>query len=131
MAELLGQPQATYATKITAMGANQLTVVRDLDAMTQTVELTLPAVATVRAELNVPRYETPIEIQASFDKPMTVMTDQDLDLDPARLGQAGSPTKVRKIYEPAPVRREAKRLGDTAEAAVDSLLAIMQGQGLL
>ncbi|MFD1399584.1 electron transfer flavoprotein subunit beta/FixA family protein [Lacticaseibacillus suilingensis] len=130
MAVNLNQPQATYATQLTANG-NQLTVVRDLDSLTQTVELTLPAVVTVRAEANTPRYETPLHIQQSFEKQVTIWRDTDLALDPAKLGQTGSPTVVRKVYAPEAKTRAQQPLASEPAAAVDQLLVIMQQHGLI
>lgn len=131
VAEDLGLPQATFAEKITVLGATTLQVTRDLDQLTQTVELTLPSVITVRSELNQPRYETPKNIQASFSKPLLTWTEADLTLDVNQIGQAGSPTVVRKVYAPTPTTRAATPLPTDPTAAAGELLTIMQQHGLL
>ncbi|KRN21543.1 electron transfer flavoprotein subunit beta/FixA family protein [Lacticaseibacillus camelliae] len=127
----LDQPQATFAEKIQPLDAQHLVVDRDLGAETQSVQLTLPAVITVRAEANQPRYESPVAIQQSLTKPLTTWTDQDLTLDVKRIGQAGSPTIVRKVYAPQPTTRAAKPLPQDPQAAARELLNILQAQGLL
>lgn len=127
----LDLPQATFASKLQPLDDGHLVVERDLGAVTQTVQLTLPAVATVRAEANQPRYESPVAIQQSLTKPLTAWTDQDLTLDPKRIGQAGSPTIVRKVYAPAPTTRAAQPLPEAPKAAAKALLDILQAQGLL
>lgn len=127
----LDLPQATFAAKIQPLDAQHVAVDRDLGAAVQTVQLTLPAVITVRAEANRPRYETPVAIQQSLKKPLTTWTDQDLTLDASRIGQAGSPTVVRKVYAPAPATRAAKPLPEAPQDAAKALLDILQAQGLL
>ncbi|KRO17701.1 electron transfer flavoprotein subunit alpha beta [Lacticaseibacillus saniviri JCM 17471 = DSM 24301] len=131
VAEELTLPQATFVTKIASSDAQHVTVIRDLDQALQTVELTLPAVATVRGELNQPRYETPINIQNSFKKPLTTWNEKDLVLDQQRIGQAGSPTIVRKIYAPEPVNRQAVALPEDPDRAASELLKILQANGLI
>lgn len=130
-AEFLDEPQATFASKLTLADDNHLTVLRDLDDRQETVRLSLPAVVSVRSEMNHPRYETPVNIQRSFEKPLTTWTEQDLNLDASRLGLAGSPTAVTKIYAPEPTTRGAKALTGTPAEAVDQLLAILQRQNLV
>lgn len=130
-AELLDQPQATFVSKITPSGDNSLRVVRDLDDRQQTVKLTLPAVITVRSELNTPRYETPVNIQDSFAKPLTVWNEQDLALDGSTIGLAGSPTVVTRVYEPEAAGRQAKALSSDPKQAVDELIALLQQQNLI
>lgn len=104
---------------------------RDLEQQLQTIELTLPAVITVRSELNTPRYETPRNIQQSFKKPLISWSDADLALDLNRIGQAGSPTAVRKIYAPTQQQRQAQPLAKSADRAATELLTILQKHGLL
>lgn len=130
-AELLGVPQATFVNKITPDATGGLTVQRDLDDRTQTVALTTPAVITVRSEINHPRYETPVNIQDSFTKTITTWTEQDLSLDPAHIGLAGSPTVVTKVYAPTPTQRAARPLTGTPDEAVDQLIAQLQRQNLI
>ncbi|WP_411163420.1 electron transfer flavoprotein subunit beta/FixA family protein [Lacticaseibacillus paracasei] len=130
VAEELNVLQATFVSKLKALDKQHLSVTRNLDSEVQSVTLTLPAVISVRSELNQPRYETPIHIQQSLTKPLITWTDQDLDLDQQRIGQAGSHTVVRKVYAPEATSRAAKRLPDDATAAARVVLALMAERGL-
>lgn len=131
VAENLNLPQATFASKLTPLDDHHISVQRDLGQSLQTLKLTLPAIVTVRAELNTPRYETPINIQASFKKPLTTWSDADLTLDRDRIGLAGSATVVRKIHEPEPAKRAAKPLPQDPAEAATALIELLQQHGLI
>lgn len=122
VAEYLNVPQVTFAESIRMIDAHTLYGQRLLDGATQAVKVTLPAVVTVRSELNTPRYETPVNIQASFEKPVDVWSEHDLPLDETRIGQAGSPTTVQKVYAPTREGRQTVRLNDDSATAVKELL---------
>jgi electron transfer flavoprotein beta subunit len=51
----LGWPQATFASEITP-GSGSLTVIRETDTGTETLQIQLPAVVTADLRLNEPRY---------------------------------------------------------------------------
>lgn len=123
VAEYLNMPQVTFAEELRFVDEHTLYGQRLLDDATQSVQVTLPAVVTVRSELNTPRYETPVNIQTSFEKPIDVWTEHDLDLDATRIGQAGSPTTVRKVYAPKREGRQTVQLSDDSATAVKELLA--------
>ena len=55
LAEMLGWPQATFASKVEIAG-NKCTVVREVDGGLETIALPLPAVITTDLRLNEPRY---------------------------------------------------------------------------
>ncbi|MGC2922369.1 electron transfer flavoprotein subunit beta/FixA family protein [Leuconostoc mesenteroides subsp. dextranicum] len=123
VAEYLNMPQVTFAEELRFVDEHILYGQRLLDGATQSVQVTLPAVVTVRSELNTPRYETPVNIQTSFEKPIDVWTEHDLDLDATRIGQAGSPTTVRKVYAPKREGRQTVQLSDDSATPVKELLA--------
>lgn len=123
VAEYLNVPQVTFAEELRFVDEHTLYGQRLLDGATQSVQVTLPAVVTVRSELNTPRYETPVNIQTSFEKPIDVWTEHDLDLDATRIGQAGSPTTVQKVYAPKREGRQTVQLSDDSATAVKELLA--------
>ncbi|PWG00371.1 electron transfer flavoprotein subunit beta/FixA family protein [Levilactobacillus bambusae] len=122
VAEYLNVPQVTFAEAIDLTEDHHLIGKRRLDAAEQEVEVELPAAVTVRSEMNQPRYATPRQIQKSFEKPLTVWTEQDLDLDPERIGLAGSPTQVTQVYAPAAAKKRVTMLTGTPEHAVQELL---------
>lgn len=122
VAEYLNVPQVTFAEALRFVDTHTLYGQRLLDDATQNVKVTLPAVVTVRSELNIPRYETPVNIQASFEKPVEVWNEHDLPLDKMRIGQSGSPTTVQKVYAPKREGRQTVFLNDDRVKAVQELL---------
>lgn len=131
VAEFLQQPQITYAASLRLSGDNEVTAERLLEDTKQTLVAQLPAVVSVRSELNTPRYPTPRNIQLSFAKPLTTWHHDDLDLDDTRLGQAGSPTIVTKVYAPEPVKRELTKLAGTPAEAASQLITALKGRQLI
>ena len=55
LAERLGLPQVTYASELT-LGDGKVTIRRDNDANTETIEASLPALVSVTDQINEPRY---------------------------------------------------------------------------
>ncbi len=125
VAEDLNIPQATFATKVETISATTLEVDRDLESSIQKVEIKLPAEITVRSEINFPRYETPINIVKSFDKPLTIWNEKDLNVDPDKIGKKGSQTIVTKVYAPKKETKQvkflSKKAGDAAKTIINEL----------
>lgn len=123
VAEDLQLPQITFAESLELQDNNQLTGHRLLDNVVQEVKVKLPAVITVRSEMNSPRYETPLNIQKSFEKEITIWSENELAVDPTQIGQAGSPTVVKRIFSPEKAGRQTQMLPNNAKDAVAQLLA--------
>ncbi|MBI2856467.1 MAG: electron transfer flavoprotein subunit beta/FixA family protein [Chloroflexi bacterium] len=62
------------------------------------VEAPLPALVTAGDEVGVARYPKLRDIMAAGRKQPQVWNVQDLGLDPTTVGEAGAPTKVRRLY---------------------------------
>ena len=73
VAELLGMPQACYASKVAVEG-NKILVTREVDGGLETVELTAPALVTCDLRLNEPRYTSLPNIMKAKKKPITEVT---------------------------------------------------------
>src|SRR5690554_3963869 len=72
VAEFLDLPQVTYVNKVKTISRNSLEATRLLENLEQDILIKLPAVLTVRSELNEPRYPTPRNIQLSYQKEIKV-----------------------------------------------------------
>lgn len=106
-AALTGMPQATFASKVTAVDGS-LEVVREIDGGLQTLRIKLPAVITTDLRLNEPRYASLPNIMKAKKKPMDVLT-------PADLGVDLNPTvKVLKV-EPPSERGAGVKVGSVEE----------------
>jgi electron transfer flavoprotein beta subunit len=93
LAERLGLPQLTFANKVQVDG-DKITVNRLTDTGHDVVEATLPALVSVVETINEPRYPSFKGIMAAKKKPVDVLDLAGASIDPARVGQAGSWSKV-------------------------------------
>jgi len=110
LAALLRWPQATFASKVSVVGAG-IQVTREVDGGLETLALDLPAVITVDLRLNSPRYATLPNIMKAKKKPLDTIaaTSLGVDLSPR--------TQVLKVSEPE------KRAGGVKVADVAALVS--------
>ncbi|MBF8268820.1 MAG: Electron transfer flavoprotein subunit beta/FixA family protein [Gammaproteobacteria bacterium] len=107
LSALLGWPQATFASRM-ELGADRVTVTREIDGGLETLSLQLPAVITVDLRLNEPRYVKLPNIMQAKKKPLAIMKPVDLGVTlPAGV-------KVLKVVEP-PKRSAGVKVADVAE----------------
>lgn len=123
VAEFLNVPQVTFAETLDLESSDTIVAKRQLDSAVQDIKLTLPAVITVRKELNNPRYESPLNIKESFEKTITTWSENDLSLDDSQIGQAGSPTQVTSVYAPTKEVKKTIVLPEDPAQAVSELLS--------
>jgi electron transfer flavoprotein beta subunit len=119
LSQLLGWPQATFASKVEIAGG-KATVTREVDGGLQVLEVTLPAVITADLRLNEPRYASLPNIMKAKKKEIATKTTGDYGVDVApRL-------KVLKVTEPA--KRSA---GIKVETAADLVSKLKTEAGVL
>src|SRR5216684_2888116 len=82
IAEMLGWPQATFASKVEIAG-EKCTVVREADGGLETIAFPLPAVITTDLRLNEPRYASLPGIMKARKKPLKEIPVADLGIDVA------------------------------------------------
>ena len=118
IAEELGMAQATYACKFAVdTAAQKATVTREHENGYEIVEVPLPLLVTATAELNEPRQ--PGLWSSIYAKRYTIthITLRDMPhIDESRIGLNGSPTRVRKVYQP-PLRGKIEMLPSIEEGA--------------
>jgi electron transfer flavoprotein beta subunit len=107
LAALWNRPQATFASKV-ELTDTAATVMREVDAGLETLEVDLPAVITTDLRLNEPRFVKLPEIMKAKTKPLT-------SIPLAELGGAGATRfKVTKT-EPPPGRQRGIMVKDATE----------------
>jgi electron transfer flavoprotein beta subunit len=107
LAELLGWPQATFASKI-EIADGRCTVIREADGGLETVAFPLPAVITTDLRLNEPRYASLPGIMKARKKPLKEIPVESLGLD------LKPRMKIRTMK--APEKRQAgRKLGSVQE----------------
>lgn len=88
-----------------------------------------PAVIAVTREINKPRFINAMGIIKARVKPLTIWSNDDLDLDSARIGLAGSPTQPGRLIMPQ-LGRKSEILADDAEEAAKAILRIIGRAGV-
>jgi electron transfer flavoprotein beta subunit len=82
LAGFLGWPQITFAANLTANDdGKSITVERETDSGTETIDATLPAVVTCDLRLNEPRYATLPNIMKAKKKKVDTINADDLGVD--------------------------------------------------
>ena len=112
MAELLGYPQATFASKV-ELGDGSAKVVREVDGGLLTVEVALPAVITADLRLNEPRYASLPGIMKAKRKPLDTIPVADLGIEVS--------PKVTISAFSEPPQREAGKIVETVDELVNLL----------
>lgn len=145
VAEKLNLPQITYAEKIESVADGKVTVTRRLESGVETLVAPMPLVITVNGSADecrprnarrIQKYKyavTPSE-KAALSPEMAAIVDARpylelkewsaayVDADPAQIGLAGSPTKVKGIVNVVFQAKESKRLDGRDQAALEDLI---------
>jgi electron transfer flavoprotein beta subunit len=122
VADRLRRPVISQAAELT-LDDGKVRVKRQTEFGYDVIEAPLPAVVAVSDAINEPRYPSLKGIMGAKSKPQEVVSAADLDLEAARLGEAGSRTTVDALADP-PARGDARKIeddGNAAQAIVDFL----------
>ncbi|RMF74386.1 MAG: electron transfer flavoprotein subunit beta/FixA family protein [Alphaproteobacteria bacterium] len=120
LAELLGWPQGTFASKVEiAEDGSTVQVTREIDGGLETVELKLPAVITTDLRLNEPRYASLPNIMKAKRKPIAMKTPADYGVDMT------PHLEVLKVEEPP------KRQGGIKVESVQELVEKLKAEGVI
>ncbi len=109
LAALMGWGQGTFASKVD-LGADSVTVTREVDGGLETLSLKLPAIVTTDLRLNTPRYAALPAIMQAKKKPLETLAIDTLGVDTA--------PRLKTIH----VAEPAKRKGGVKVADVDALI---------
>ena len=107
LAELLGWPQATFASKV-EIADGKATVTREVDGGLETLSFALPAVVTADLRLNEPRYASLPGIMKARKKELKEIPVADLGVDIAPR------VKIIKLEAP-PKRAAGRKVGSVQE----------------
>src|SRR5688572_8981459 len=118
LATLWGRPQATFAGKV-EIADGKATVMREVDAGLETLEVDLPAVITTDLRLNEPRFIKLPDIMKAKSKPMETLQLADLGVE------SGDHLKTTH-YAPPPKRTKGVMVKDVGE-----LVSALKAKSLL
>jgi electron transfer flavoprotein beta subunit len=117
-AAFLGWPHAAVVSNLSySPGAKTAVFRRELEGgLLHEVEIQCPAVLTIQLGINTPRYASLRSIKQAAAKPVEVLSLADLALRAADVGEAGSLSRVRRMYVPDKGRAQLIE-GDAAQQA--------------
>jgi electron transfer flavoprotein beta subunit len=111
LAALWDRPQATFVSEMN-MSGESVTVVREVDAGLETIEVDLPAVISVDLRLNEPRFVKLPDIMKAKRKPLEVIALDELGVTPENNLEVSN-------YSPPPVRAKGILVEDTAQLVTE------------
>src|SRR6202012_1580529 len=119
IAGLLRWPHAAVVSQLSySPGAKSAQARRELEGgLFQEIEIQCPAVLTIQLGINTPRYASPRAIKQAQAKPIETRTLSDLGLNESHVGEAGSLSRVRRMYIPEKGRAQLIEGGAAAQAA--------------
>jgi len=119
VAGLLGWPHAAVVSALTySPGAKTAVLRRELEGgLLHEVEIQCPAVLTIQLGINTPRYASLRSIKQAAAKPIEVLSLADVGLNTGAVGEAGSLSRVRRMYIPERGRAQIIEGDAAAQAA--------------
>jgi electron transfer flavoprotein beta subunit len=134
MAAWLDIPVITYVSRIKEIDNGRIFLERLTEEGYEQLSTAMPCLVTVVKEIAAPRLPTLRGKIRSMESDMSVYSAGDFDIDPQKIGLAGSPTKVVKIDIPK-VARNGKTVivqdEESLETAVREFTSIFERKGLL
>lgn len=125
VAERLGWPAVTFGSELSLKG-DTVSIRRDGDTASQTIEASLPAVVSVTDQSGEARYPSMKGILAAKKKPVDEWSLADLEVDAAGVGLAAATTSVVETT-PRPPKEAGRQVtdedGSGAAAVVEFLSA--------
>jgi electron transfer flavoprotein alpha subunit len=131
VAEMLGLPQITGASKLDAVNATTVRVARNLDDSVEVLEVTLPAIVTVADGVAGDPFPGREALTAAKERDIPELTVADLGLAPTDVGADGSPTWVEEIRIQESSREPLIIEEVPAADAAAQVVAILKERGIL
>jgi electron transfer flavoprotein beta subunit len=120
IAEHLDIPQVSYLQNLEYDGNKTFTIKKQTEDGYQIVEVDSPCLVTVLSTANNPRYMTVKGIMEAYDKEVEIWSADKIDVDEAKLGLKGSPTKVKKAFT-----KGVKSAGEVYEVDTEEAIGII------
>jgi electron transfer flavoprotein beta subunit len=125
IAEMLGLPVITFVKRI-QMNGDRAVVERMVENGFERVEVPFPFLATVIKDINEPSFPTLAGKLRAGKAEVPVWEPGELGLDNGKLGLAGSPTRVVKVFSPKLARNTRLLKQDGSGQAVRELLKVLR-----
>ena len=131
LAELLGLPHVSVASKVEWTDEKHLRVHREIEGACEVVEVELPAVLTAEKGLNEPRYPKLPGIMKAKKKPIEELGSDALGIDPTKVGTQAARLETTRMDPPPPRAEGKKYTGEPAESVRQVLAALRDERKLL
>ncbi len=129
-ADMLGIPFVAYIRKIERIDGKKMVAERLMDEGHDVVETSLPALITVVKEINQPRVPSLKGKMRAKNLKVTTWNAKDINADENKCGLKGSPTKVVRIFPPAP-RGQREILTGNMEDQITMVVRKLKEQSLI
>lgn len=120
-------PQVTYVKKIEQIKDSLAQVERMTEEGYDVIETPLPVLFTVVKEINEPRLPSLKAMLRARQAKIIHWSHKDLNLDSQKIGLAGSPTQVIKIFTPPP-RTGGEILQGEPQEVAQKLVELLKGE---
>lgn len=127
IAEQLDVPHLSYVDEIREVQPDSLTAKRVGSGGEEVVQMKLPGLLTCEKSLNEPRYPTLKRTRMANRTEIPVLDCAAIGAQANKVGQAGSPTSIKKLYTPPPRQSGEVLTGEAdqiAKEAVEKILAL-------
>ena len=129
-AEHLHLPNISYAEELEVEG-DSIIVKRQYEDRYHILKAKMPCLITALAELNEPRYMTPMGIWDAYrEKEVAVWTLEDLDVDRTNIGLKGSPTRVWRSFT-KPLKAAGTVVNTDVQDSVEFLMDSLRSKFVL
>ena len=125
LSEMLEIPFVAYVSKVEEIREGYMRVQRMVEEGYETIEMSLPAAITVVKEINVPRLPSLRGSMKAKTAQIPVWTATDIGVEGNKVGIAGSPTRVVKVFFPQRTRN-SEMLQGSMDEQVEQLLERLQ-----
>ena len=131
VAEYLGLPNVSNVLSVDGFQEGKLRLTVSLDDAIVSLEIALPCLISMDADINTPRLPSYKIKKALTEDAVRFLSFADFeDQDQNHYGLSGSATQVERIFPPEKVSQKQTVTGD-AEAQADTLLALLRQQKML
>ena len=129
-AEQLGIPQITYGVDV-KINDKRVEVKRETETGYQILSTKMPALITMSKGSNIRRVPSMQEVLDARQKPLKIVSADDLHIDENKIGLSASPTQVDKVFAP-PSKSGGKIIdGSDSKAAAKELLEYLKENNYL
>ncbi|MBW1681356.1 MAG: electron transfer flavoprotein subunit beta/FixA family protein [Deltaproteobacteria bacterium] len=117
LGEFLDLPSVMHVVELSDEGGSKLLATQKIENGLCTLRVPLPAVLSVRKELNKPRYIPFTGILAAESKEIALLSNADLKINEGLVGLHGSPTQMAGLE-----LKKFQRAGERLEGSVDEIV---------